>query len=40
MRHSKWWVVPLGVALSAAEQRRTVDLILAWIERQTGREDS
>jgi exodeoxyribonuclease V alpha subunit len=31
---NKWWGVPLGVELSAADQQRVVDLILAWIERQ------
>ena len=33
---NKWWGVPLGIALAAADQQFAVDLILAWIERQIG----
>ena len=32
---NKWWGVPLGVELSASDQQRVVNLILAWIKRQS-----
>ena len=31
---NKWWKVPLGVPLTAAQQEKTVGLIMAWIARQ------
>ena len=30
----KWWKVRRGVALSEAQQGKTVDFLMAWIERQ------
>ena len=33
----KWWKVPQGRPLSAAQQRKTVEFLLAWIERQSVR---
>ena len=32
---NRWWKVPMGVPLTAAQQEKTVGLIMAWIERQT-----
>ena len=32
---NRWWKVSLGVPLTAAQQEKTVDLIMAWIARQT-----
>ena len=29
----KWWKVPRGRPLSAAQQRKAVDFLMAWIER-------
>ena len=31
---NRWWKVPLGVPLTAAQQEKTVGLIMAWIARQ------
>lgn len=31
---SKWWHVPRGVPLTAEQQTKIVNLILAWIDRQ------
>ena len=31
---NKWWHVPTGVPLSAAQQAKIVNLILAWLDRQ------
>ncbi len=31
----KWWKVPRGVELSAIQQSKIVNLIMAWIERQS-----
>ena len=33
----KWWKVPQGRPLSAAQQRKVVEFLLAWIERQSVR---
>jgi len=30
---NKWWKIPMGVALSLERQQKTVNLIMAWIER-------
>ena len=30
----KWWKVPRGRALSAAQRRKAVDFLVAWIERR------
>ena len=30
----KWWKVPRGRSLSAAQQRKAVDFLMAWIARQ------
>ena len=32
---NKWWKVPLGVPLTEAWQSKVVDLIMAWIARET-----
>ena len=32
---NRWWKVPLGVPLTAAQQEKTVGLVMAWIVRQT-----
>ena len=29
-----WWKVPMGVPLSEAQQRKAVDFLMAWLERQ------
>ena len=31
---NKWWKVPIGVPLTAVQQEKTVNLIMAWIARQ------
>ena len=31
---NKWWKMPVGVELSAEHQLKTVNLIMAWIDRQ------
>lgn len=31
---NKWWKVPLGVELTAEQQTKIVNFLLAWIERQ------
>ena len=31
----KWWKIPRGRPLSADQQRRAVDFLMAWIARQT-----
>ena len=35
---NKWWGIPLGIELSAADQQRVIDLVIAWIERQMARD--
>ncbi len=30
----KWWKVPRGVPLTERQQRKTVDFLMAWIERK------
>ncbi len=30
----KWWKVKRGMALSEEQQKRTVDFLMAWVERQ------
>ena len=32
----KWWKVRKGRPLSAAQQRKAVDFLMAWIERKVG----
>ena len=32
---NRWWKVPIGVPLTAAQQEKTVGLVMAWIARQT-----
>ena len=34
---AKWWKVPRGVAILAERQRRIVDFLMAWIEREMGK---
>ena len=36
---NRWWKVPVGIPLTECQQRKIVDLIMAWIERslETGR---
>lgn len=31
---NKWWKVPLGIPLSEEQQRRVVNMLLAWVQRQ------
>ena len=30
----KWWKVPRGVPLTELQQRKTVDFLMAWVERK------
>lgn len=32
---NKWWKVPIGVQLSEVQQRKAVDFLMAWLERQS-----
>ncbi len=34
----KWYKVPPGRELTEAQQKKIVDLLMAWIERELGRE--
>ncbi len=35
----KWYRIPIGVELTQTQQRRIVNLMMAWIERQYGKEE-
>ena len=33
----KWYKVPIGIELNEIQQQKIVNLLMAWIERQTGK---